>query len=131
MACRPRDALQVLGQCVDLLGMLYVARKEDDAANAVVLNEVGDFLGGPGSLESGYEQLTDLLLQAHSNGIAGHNLTFLVHYVSHTMPWLVALCIIFLHPERPALCVGIDRARRVALWPLPAPYRSVRRRWPF
>ena len=78
MACRPRDALQVLGQCVDLLGMLYVARKEDDAANAVVLNEVGDFLGGPGSLESGYEQLTDLLLQAHSNGIAGHNLTFLV-----------------------------------------------------
>src|SRR5207248_9706913 len=83
MACRPRDALQVLGQCVDLLGMLYVARKEDDAANAVVLNEVGDFLGGPGSLESGYEQLTDLLLQAHSNGIAGHNLTFLVRLTSH------------------------------------------------
>src|SRR6266699_3590311 len=86
MACRPRDALQVLGQCVDLLGMLYVARKEDDAANAVVLNEVGDFLGGPGSLESGYEQLTDLLLHAHSNGIAGHNLTFLVHYVSQPCP---------------------------------------------
>src|SRR2546421_4327342 len=83
MACRPRDALQVLGQCVDLLGMLCVARKEDDAANAVVLNEVGDFLGGRGSLESGYEQLTDLLLQAHSNGIAGHNLTFLVRLTSH------------------------------------------------
>src|SRR5207248_10052126 len=83
MACRPRDALQVLGQCVDLLGMLYVVRKEDDAANAVVLNEVGDFLGGRGARESGYEQLTDLLLQADSNGIAGHNLTFLVRLTSH------------------------------------------------
>src|SRR5438045_6127807 len=105
MACRPRDALQVFGQCVDLLGMLYVARKEDDAANAVVLNEVGDFLGGRGSLESGYEQLTDLLLHAHSNGIAGHNLTFLVHFVSHTMSWIVALSFYFLITDYPFLSI--------------------------
>ena len=82
MACRLRDVLQFLSQRVDLLGLLYVARKEDDAADVVVLNEINDFLGRSGARETDYEQLTYLLLQAHITGVASHNLTFLVYLTS-------------------------------------------------